>query len=66
MRRVGVAMARNMHTTAVLQGRSVRRSELYAVSYVEPLHDATCLREAASANSGNDAGRVFQHPARQA
>ena len=31
--------------------------------YVEGLNDATCLREAASAKAGNEAGGLFQHPA---
>ncbi len=34
------------------------------MGYVEDLNDVTCLREAASAKAGNDAGRIFQHPAR--
>ena len=31
---------------AVQQGRSERRGESYSAPYVEPLSDATCLREA--------------------
>jgi hypothetical protein len=31
--------------------------------YIEPLSEATCLREAASAKAENDAGGLFQHPA---
>ena len=34
-----------------------------APGYVEDAFEATCLREAASAKAGNDAGGFFQHPA---
>jgi hypothetical protein len=34
-----------------------------APRYVEDAFEVTCLREAASAKAGNDAGGLFQHPA---
>lgn len=36
---------------------------MYVLSYVEPVSGTTCLREAASAEAGNDAGRASsRHP----
>ncbi|NOT95375.1 MAG: hypothetical protein HOP00_03595 [Nitrospira sp.] len=45
------------------QGR--RRVETGGVpsGYVEDFDESTCLREAASAKAGNEAGGLFQHPA---
>ena len=40
--------------------------EAYPLGYVEGLNDATCLREAASAEAGNEAGGLFQHSAKRA
>ncbi len=58
-----IGMPRRLFRKAVQQGRSERRGESYSVPYVEPLSDATCLREAAPAKAGNAAGGLCQQPA---
>ena len=40
------------------------KPEAYPQGYVEDFDEPTCLREAASAKAGNDAGGLFQHPPR--
>ncbi|MEQ1655291.1 MAG: hypothetical protein ABL960_06290, partial [Nitrospira sp.] len=44
--------------------RGRRRVETGGVplGYVEDFDEPTCLREAASAKAGNEAGGLFQHP----
>ena len=43
---------RRLFRKAVQQGRSKWRGEAYSRQYVEPLHDATCLREALRRRQG--------------
>ena len=55
------------HRAGCSKGRPARPQRVKGrgvpVGYGEDLNDATCLREAASAKAGNDAGGLFQHPA---
>ena len=48
----------------VQQGRRRVETGGVASGYVEDFDEPTCLREAASAKAGNDAGGLFQHPDR--
>ena len=45
------------------KARGEREPEAYPQGYVEDSVEPTCLREAASAKAGNEAGRHFHHPA---
>jgi hypothetical protein len=48
-----------MFKKAVQRGRSERRGEAYSVLYVEPLSDATCLREALRRRQGTKLADFF-------
>jgi hypothetical protein len=45
-------MACRLFRKSVQQGRSKQRGDAYSVQYVEPLSDATCLREALRRRQG--------------
>jgi hypothetical protein len=47
---------------AISEAAGESKPEAYPQGYVEDFDEPTCLREAASAKAGNEAGGLFQHP----